>query len=385
MLCGLACASARASFTTPARSAFFIDPASGMTLVNKEADALMPPSSMLKLMTLAMIFDAVKDGALSLDQRLPVSGNADHRRPVWAPASKLCLERGQEVSVRDIIMGLIVMSGGDAGVVAAEHLAGSEIDMAARMTLRAREIGMERSTFGNVSGLFHPDNLMTSRELAVLAQYLINEHPDFFPWFAERRFEFEGYEGDWCREWGRLRARTYNRLLFQMPGAEGLKTGRTSEGGFGMVAVARRGDRRLIGVINGLMQAKDHNALAREARRLLEYGFDTTENRTFFNPGDVVVQIPAWYGRRRTINATVENPFVVTLPRGKGTAGLRILARYYDPTVTTVRAGDKVGEIIAEFEGRVVKRAPLVARERVGRVIFYGRIAKNLQVIFRGR
>ena len=384
MLYALACASAQANFTTSAKSAFLIDTASGTVIVNKAGDTLMPPSSMLKLMTLAMVFDAVKSGKLKLDDMLTVSENSDYRNPEWAQASKVCLERGQTISVNDVIMGLIVMSGGDAGVAVAEKLAGTESAMTVMMTRRAREIGMPQSTFGNVSGLHHPDNLMTGRELAHLARYLINEHPDFFPLFKERSFEYTGYESDWCKEWGRLKTSSYNRLLFIMPGAEGMKTGRTTEGGFGMVAAASQGGRRLIAVINGL-SAKDHNALAREAKKLLEYGFDTTANKTFFNPGDEIVKIPVWYGRKRRVTATVEKPFVVTLPKGKSSAGLRILARYDDPVRATVRRSDVLGELIAQLDGEVIARAPLVAKEKVGRVIFYGRIAQNLKMIFVGR
>jgi D-alanyl-D-alanine carboxypeptidase (penicillin-binding protein 5/6) len=373
-----------AAFTTPARSAFLIDTASGADIVNKAGDTLMHPSSMLKLMTLAMVFDAVKSGELKLDEMLPVSRNADRRNRVWARASKVCLEEGQTISVNDIIMGLIVMSGGDAGVVVAERLTGSEAGLAAAMTQRAREIGMPKSTFGNVSGLHHPDNLMTSRELAHLAQYLMNEHPEFYPLFATRRWVYGRHESDWCREWGRLKTTSYNRLLFIMPSAEGMKTGRTTEAGFGMVAVAHQGGRRLIAVINGLA-AKDHNHLAREAKKLLQHGFNTTENRTFFNPGDEIVKIPTWYGRRNMVTATVANPFVITLPRGHNTADLRILARHYYPVKAPVRKGDTIGEIVAQFNGDIIARAPLVAKERVGKTIFFGRIATNLKLMILGR
>ncbi|MCL2017948.1 MAG: D-alanyl-D-alanine carboxypeptidase [Alphaproteobacteria bacterium] len=373
------CAS-RADFSTSARSAFLLDPVSGAGIVNKAGDTLMPPSSMLKLMTLAIAFDAIKDGRLKMEDQLPVSANADHKNRIWAMASKICLTRGQTLSVNDAIMGLIVMSGGDAGVVLAEHLTGSESAMAELMTRRARDIGMSQSTFGNVSGLSHPDNLMTSRELAILALYLIETHPDFYPLFATRVFEFGGYEDDWCREWGRLKTRSYNRLLFMMPGAEGMKTGHTSEGGYGMVATATRGGRRLIAVINGL-SAKNHNALAVEAKRLLEHGFNNTSTRVFYQPGDIIVEIPMWYGRSKVVPVTVNRTFAVTLSKGQDTSGLRILARYKYPAVAPVRPGDELGEIIAQLDGQEIARAPLVAKEKVGKVVFIGRIIQNLKII----
>ena len=388
MAVGCSVGSGRAEFKTPARSAFLIDVASGMEIVAKGADDLMPPSSMLKLMTLAMVFDAVKSGKLKPDEMMPVSDNADHRNPVWAPASKICLTRGQKISVDEAIMGLIVMSGGDAGVVAAEYLAGSESAFVAQMQARAREIGMPQSTFGNVSGLPHPNNMMTSRELARLAEYLITNHSQFYPLFATRRFEFTRYETEWCAKWGSLHKISYNKLLFMMNGADGMKTGRTAEGGFGMVASSSIGGRRLIGVINGL-KATNHDALAREMKKLLEHGYATTSNRVFFNPGDTVATVPVWYGRKDSVDATVAKTFAVTLPRGKdgavSTDGVRVTAKYKKPVRAPIRAGDVIGEITAVRDDQIIARAPLIAKADVGRVWFFGRIAKNLGIIFGGK
>ena len=378
-----------ADFNTSARSAFLVDYASGAVIVNKEGDTLMPPSSMLKLMTLAVAFDAIKDGRLKMDDMLPVSENADYRKKVWAPASKICLERGQQLSVRDAVLGLIVMSGGDAGVVLAEHLTasgdqpGSEAAMTILMTKRAREIGMPYSTFGNVSGLTHPDNLMTSRELVALTQYLIDQHPEFYSLFATRTFEFGDYRNEWCRKWGSLKTSNYNKLLFMMSGTEGLKTGHTEVGGYGMTAAATRNGRRLIGVINGL-RAKNHNVLATEMKKLLEYGFDNTSTRVFYQSGDVIARIPVWYGRSPAVSATVERTFAVTLSKNQDIKRLRLLARYKEPAVAPLRSGDVLGEVIAEYDGQVISRAPLVAKEKVGKVRFLGRIVQNLRILFVG-
>jgi D-alanyl-D-alanine carboxypeptidase (penicillin-binding protein 5/6) len=248
-----------------------------------------------------------------------------------------------------------------------------------------------------VSGLPDPNNLMTSRELATLARYLIEQHAGLYPMFATRRFEFNGYQNEWCAKWGMNHTFNYNRLLFIMPGADGLKTGHTADGGYGMVASANIGGRRLVGVINGF-KARNHEALAQEMKRLLNHGFKDTENKVFYKPKDAIVEIPVWYGRTPAAVATIEKPFAVTLPRdaapGRGKAataihpgggGLRILARYEEPLPAPIRKGDKIGEIIAELDGRVVARAPLVAREQVGKVRFFARVIKNLQVILNGK
>lgn len=368
-------------FKTTAKSAFLIDYDSGTEIVAKQADTLMPPSSMIKLMTLAVLFDELKAGNITMDTRFPVGENADYNRPEWYPASKICLVAGQTISVRDLILGLIVLSGGDASVVVAEKLAGSENAFTALMEKKARSIGMSQSTFGNASGLPNPNNLMTSRELAILAEHLITDYPDIYPLFATKRFEFAEHKTDWCREWGRTHTLNYNKLLFNMRGADGLKTGHTKDGGYGMVASAKIGERRLIGVINGF-NGKGHDALAGEMKKLLEYGFKTTTNKTFFRPDDVVTEIPVWYGRSKTVPATVTKPFAVTVDTENGLDGIRVLVRYDEPLQAPVRTGDKIGQIIAEQNGTVVARATLVAKENVKKIQVVSRIIKNIKVIF---
>ena len=381
LLLALITTSAHADFSTRAKSAFLIDYDSGAEIVAKDADTLMPPSSMIKLMTLAVLFDEIRAGNLTMDDRLPVSENADYNNPLWYPASKICLVAGQTISVRDAILGLIVLSGGDASVVVAEKLAGSESAFTELMQKKAREIGMRQSTFGNASGLPNPNNLMTSRELAILAKHIISDYPDLYPLFSTKRFKFSEYQSDWCREWGRTHTMNYNKLLFTMSGADGLKTGHTEDGGYGMVASAKIGGRRLIGVINGF-NGKNHDALAAEMKKLLEYGYANTINHTFYNPGDSIVDIPVWYGRQDSVSATVAKPFVVTVPKSDGMTGLRVVARYNNPASAPVMAGDQVGEIIATRNGTEIARAPLIAQNTVKKTQFFGRVIKNIRVIF---
>ena len=373
-----------ADFSTSAKSAFLIDYDSGAEIVSKSADTLMPPSSMLKLMTLAVLFDEIKAGRMTLDDKIPVGENANYKNPVWYSASKICLETGQEISVRDAILGLVVLSAGDASVAIAEKLGETEEKFTTLMEKKAREIGMPLSTFGNASGLPNDNNLMTSRELATLAYHLISDYPDIYPMFATRRFEFTDYKNDWCRDWGRTHTMNYNKLLFIMPGADGLKTGHTDKGGFGMVASAVSGGRRLIGVLNGF-NAKGHDALANEMKKLLKYGFTTTTTRVFYRPGDELAKIPVWYGRRDTVTATVAKNFAITLPKDKDFKNIRILARYNEPVPAPIYIGDKLGEIIAEQDGNIIARADLVSKDRIRKSQLLGRIWKNLKVIIMGK
>jgi D-alanyl-D-alanine carboxypeptidase (penicillin-binding protein 5/6) len=373
-----------AEYKTKAKSAFLLDYDSGAEIVSKSADELMPPSSMLKLMTLAVLFDGVKSGQISLDDRFPVGKNADYQDPVWYPASKICLSAGQDISVRDLILGLIVLSGGDASVVVAEKLAGTEEKFTDMMTAKARAIGMPLSTFGNASGLPNDRNLMTSRELATLAYHIISDYPDLYPMFATRRFEFGEYKTDWCRDWGKTHTVNYNKLLFIMPGADGLKTGHTDKGGYGMVASATAGGRRLIGVINGF-HGKGHDALAAEMKSLLTHGFNTTTTKVFYRPGDDVTAVPVWYGRNGTVMGTVDRTFAITTPKESSLNGVRVLARYTDPMPAPIHAGDVLGEVIAERDGNVVARTNLIAKNNVGRVRFFARVWRNIVVMLTGR
>lgn len=373
-----------ADFQTNAKSVYLFDYDSNQEIFSKNADKLMPPSSMLKLMTLTVLFDAVKSGKLKMDDLLDVSENADYKNPLWYPASKLCLVKGQQISVRNAILGIIVLSAGDASVVVAEHFAGSETKFTDLMTKKAREIGMEQSTFGNASGLPHENNLMTSQELGMLAKYIIDEYPDIYPMFATRRFEFEDSKTDWCSDWTRTHTLNYNKLLFSMSGADGLKTGHTDDGGYGMVASAKIGGRRLIGVINGF-RGRGHDALAEEMKKLLNHGYKTTKTKIFFQAGDVLTNVPVWYGAKTTVEATVNENVAITLPKDYALKDIRVLARFEEPVSAPVKQGQQIGEVVVEKNGDVVKRIPLVAKNKVKKIQFFGRIFKNISVMIRGK
>ena len=373
-----------ADFETKAKSAYLIDYDSGDEIVSKNADVLMPPSSMLKLMTLTVLFDAIKSGDLKMEDKLTVSENADYQNPLWYPASKMCLATGQQITVKDAILGIIVLSAGDASVTVAEKLAGSESKFTELMQKKAHEIGMNQSSFGNASGLPHDNNLMTSRELAMLARYIIDEYPDIYPMFATKRFEFTDTKTDWCRDWNRSHTMNYNKLLFIMPGADGLKTGHTDEGGYGVVASSKIGVRRLIGIINGF-RGKGHDGLAEEIKKLLNYGYKTTQTKVFYHAGDVLLKIPVWYGRKAEVEITTEENVAITLPKDYSLKNIRVLARYEEPIIAPVKAGQKIGEVVIEKNGDIVKRIPLVAKERVRKIQFFGRVIKNISVMLGGK
>ena len=377
-------ASNAADFQTKAKSAYLFDYDSNEEIFSKNADILMPPSSMLKLMTLTVLFDAIKSGQLNIDDLLTVSDNADFKNPLWYPASKMCLVDGQKITVRDAILGIIVLSAGDASVVVAEHFADSESKFTDLMTKKAREIGMEKSTFGNASGLPNDNNLMTSRELGMLAKYIIDEYPDIYPMFATKRFEFNDTKTDWCYKWSQTHTLNYNKLLFSMPGADGLKTGHTDDGGYGMVASAKVGGRRLIGVINGF-RGRGHDALAEEMKNMLNHGYKTTQNKIFYKSGDVLTKIPVWYGVNPTVDATVKENVAITLPKDYSLKNIRVMARFEEPISAPIKTGQQIGEVVIEKDGDIIKHIPLVAKNNVRKIQFFGRIIKNISVLLGGK
>ncbi|MBR4624707.1 MAG: D-alanyl-D-alanine carboxypeptidase, partial [Alphaproteobacteria bacterium] len=321
-----------------------------------------------------------KSGDIKMDDLITVSENADYKNPLWYPASKMCLTTGQKISVKDAILGIIVLSAGDASVTVAEQMAGNESKFTELMQQKANEIGMHQSSFGNASGLPHENNLMTSEELAMLAKYIISEYPDIYPMFATKRFEFEDTKTDWCRDWARTHTTNYNKLLFSMPGADGLKTGHTDNGGYGMVASAKIGGRRLIGVINGF-RGKGHEALAEEMKKLLNYGFKTTQTKIFYKPGDIVTTIPVWYGQQKAVEATVKESVAITLPKDYSLKNIRVLARFEEPISAPIKQDQQIGEIVIEKEGDIVKRIPLTAKNKVRKTMFFGRIIKHISVL----
>ena len=202
--------------------------------------------------------------------------------------------------------------------------------------------------------------------------------------FATKRFEFDGTQTDWCKDWARTHTTNYNKLLFSMPGADGLKTGHTDDGGYGMVGSAKIGGRRLIGVINGF-RGGNHEALANEMKKLLNYGYKNTQTKVFYRPGDDIIKIPVWYGVRDKVVATVDKNVAITLDKNESIKNARVLARYDEPVVAPIKVGQKIGEIVVEYNGDVKQRVPLVAKEKIRKIQFVGRIIKNISVMLWGK
>jgi len=341
-------------FDTIARQALIIDAETDAVLLEKHADERMAPSSMLKLMTLYIIFDMLKRGRLQLKQELPISERA------WKmQGSKMFVQIGTQVPVEALLRGVIVQSGNDATVALAEGVAGSEAQFVELMTAKARELGLKDSTFRNSTGWPDPEQRMSSRDLAKLARRLIIDFPEYYPMFNERSFTWNG-----------ITQENRNTLLTRVPGGDGLKTGHTEEAGFGIVASAKRGNRRLIMVVNGLPSMK---ARGEEGERLLEWGFREFDNITLFKAGEVIEEVPVYLGTRPAVPLVGGRDVIVTLPRNWQET-MQAKLRYKAPIPAPVLKGQELGRL--EISGRGVPNLslPLLAGADVEKRGMLGRI-----------
>jgi len=344
---------------TLARHAFMVDPQTSTVLLYKDADTPMPPSSMSKMMTIYILFEELAAGRLKLDTRFRVSERARNMG-----GSRMFLELGSEVTIEDLIKGIIVLSGNDACVVVAEGLAGTEESFAERMTKRGRELGMTKTVFKNSSGWPAEGQYTTARDLAVLAWRTIDDYPKYYRYYSEVNWTYNN-----------IRQENRNRLLKITPGTDGLKTGHTEEGGYGQTTSAVRDGRRLILVVNGLASMAER---AQETSRLMEWGYRESANTTVFRAGDTVVEAPVWLGAQDKVPLVIPRPVQITAPTGQ-TVTPRVVARFEGPLPAPVVKGTKVGTAAVTLpDGRVVEY-PLETGAAVPRMGVIGRVTALIQ------
>jgi D-alanyl-D-alanine carboxypeptidase (penicillin-binding protein 5/6) len=338
------------AFDTSARAAFVLDYTTGTVLMAKNADEALPPASMSKLMTLYMAFEAVRDGRLQLDERLPVSQHA-----MSYGGSTMFLNTTDRVAVEDLLRGIIVLSGNDACAVIAEALSpnGTEAGFAELMTRRAQQLGMTNSTFENASGWPAPNHRMSVRDLTLLATRIIEDFPEFYPIFAERRFEFDG----------RAPSNVNNRnpLLRLDIGADGLKTGHTQEAGYGLVGSAEQDGRRVIFTISGL---DSERARAEEAESIVNWAFRQFAERTLVEQGSAVAQAEVWLGAEDSVGLVAKEDVTLLVPVTPGTM-LEAEVVYTGPLKAPISAGQQLAELIIRPEGLPEHRVPLFAEHAV--------------------
>ncbi|MDH3663294.1 MAG: D-alanyl-D-alanine carboxypeptidase [Alphaproteobacteria bacterium] len=351
-------------FDTNAKAAFLLDMETNQVLFEKNADRLIPPASMSKLMTAYMVLEQLKDGRLRMDDTLPISEKA------WKKGgSKMFVEVGKRARVDDLLRGIVVLSGNDACIVVAEGLAGSEENFARDMTLKGKEIGLTGSTFKNASGWPDPGHVMTARDLATLARRLIEDFPDYYDMFAERDFEYSG-----------IRQPNRNLLLGRVRGVDGLKTGHTDEAGYGLVASAIRDERRLISVAVGLDSAQ---ARALENERLLEYGFRRFRSYALMTKGQAIEHASVWLGQEPTVPLVLDQDVKISMT-AQARRALKVKLTYETPVPAPVVAGDQLAIIRIEAPGIDIPDVPVFAGGSVAKADFVGRVTGALEYLIFG-
>jgi D-alanyl-D-alanine carboxypeptidase (penicillin-binding protein 5/6) len=340
-------------FDGDAPTAILIEASSGSVLFEKNADELRAPSSMMKLMTAEVVFHALKQGDIKLTDEYRISENAWRKGGAPAGGSTMFAILNSKISVDDLLHGAIIQSGNDACIALAEGMDGNERSFAAEMmTARARELGLTRSTFGNSNGLPDPANKMTVRELAKLARYVIQTYPDMYKLFGEREFT-----------WNKIRQQNRNPLLLSLEGADGLKTGYTKDGGYGMVGSAVQNGLRLIVVVNGLEDPDDR---ASEAKKMLEWGYRNFETRTLFAAEQPVGYAKVFGGESRSVKLASPEPIKVMVQKN-GTDKLIARVIYSGPVRAPIESGQQVG-IVRVWRGtNIAMEAPVYAAEAVGK------------------
>lgn len=352
-------------FETAAKAAILIDHRSGDVLFEKNPDEPIPPASMSKLMTALVAFEELDAGNLTLDQMIPVSERA------WRMGgSRMFIEVGTRVSVHDLLQGIIVQSGNDACVAIAEALSGSEAAFAERLTQRGIEIGLTSSTLKNATGWPDPEHLMSVRDLGTVARQIISRFPQYYQYYSQTEFEFNG-----------INQHNRNPLLQAgIPGVDGMKTGYTSEAGYGLVASAERDGRRLILVVAGLESISQRRS---ESERLLEFGFRHFEEYRLFEADSVVVEAPVWQGIEPTVPLVAGEVVGITLTR-EARESLKVKVVYESPVPAPIEAGQVIGHVEMTAENMPTRMMPLVASRPVERAGVIGRMTGTLEYLIWG-
>jgi len=348
---------------TTAKQALVVDFETGSVLYDKNADEPVHPASMTKLMTLYILFDQLKQGKLKLDDTYTVSQTA------WARGesdeSNMFLPLGSTVRIEDLIRGIAIQSGNDACKVVAENIAGSEADFAKLMNKKAQELGLTHSHFENSDGLEAPGHMMTARDILTLAERIYADFPEYYHYFGEKDFTFNN-----------IKQGNRNPLLYKDLGVDGLKTGHLEVSGFGLVASAKSGDRRIFMVLHGMtsMQARSD-----ESTKLITWAFQSFQNVKLAKAGDHLEEAPVWYGGADTVPLTVAKDLVVTLPKGVQEE-MQAKAVFQGPVQAPVAAGQQLGKLVITSSSGTTE-VPLVAAATVDRVGFFGHIFATLKYL----
>jgi len=345
---------------TTATEAYVLDFDTGAVLLDKNAENQIQPASLSKLMTVYLLFDALKKGEVKLEDTFPVSKEA------WAlnEGSTMFVGIGDQIRVEDLIRGIIVQSGNDACLVVAEGLAGTEATFVERMNAKAKELGLTQSHFDNPHGLEDPKQLMTAHDVAWLAHHLIADFPEYYHYFSEKEFVFNG-----------IKQGNRNPLLYKDPTVDGLKTGHLSISGYSVAVSAKRDGRRIIAVLIGTNSMQERSD---ESAKVLDWAYREFDDYTVAKAGSVLADAPVWLGQAETVPLAVGKDLLVTLPRATHDQ-LTAKAVFDGPIPAPITAGQEVGKVVISAPGMADMEVPLVAGKDVPKLGFFGRMIATLK------
>ena len=363
---------ANAAFDVKARTAILQDYLSGEILFEKDADKSIYPASMTKIMTAIIAFDLIRSGDLSLDEKFLVSENA--WRLSSAGYSSMFIMVGDEVSVENLLRGIIVASGNDACVSLAEGIAGTEDEFALMMTAKAKEIGMDNTNFANSSGINNTKNISTVRDIMIMSRYLIKEFPEEYKYFAEKEFTWDRTGGDPITQGNR------NPLLYKSLGADGIKTGYLAVEKYSLASSVERNGRRLIAVGSGFNTKKDRS---RESAKLLTWGLINFQLVEITKANTPIEDINVWLGNKDTVKTYIKNDIYKTIPKAKKRL-LKVSLNYNGPIQAPIKKDDILGKLKLIFDGELIEEYDLLAYEDVKKLNVFSRLMKSINFLIWG-
>jgi D-alanyl-D-alanine carboxypeptidase (penicillin-binding protein 5/6) len=365
-------ANSNAAFDVKARTAILQDYLSGEILFEKDADKSIYPASMTKIMTAIIAFDLIRSGDLNLDEKFLVSENA--WRLSSAGYSSMFIMVGDEVSVENLLKGIIIASGNDACVALAEGIAGTEDEFAVMMTAKAKEIGMENTNFANSSGINNTENVSTVRDIMLMSRYLIKEFPEEYKYFAEKEFTWDRTGGDPITQGNR------NPLLYKSLGADGIKTGYLAVEKYSLASSVERNGRRLIAVGSGFNTKNDRS---RESAKLLTWGLTNFDLVEITKANTPIEDIDVWLGKKDTVKTYIKNDIYKTIPKAKKRL-LKVSLNYNGPIQAPIKKDDILGKLKLTFDNELIEEYDLLAYEDVKKLNVFSRLMKSVNFLIWG-
>ncbi len=361
-----------ANFDVNARTAIVQDYLSGKILFEKDADRQIFPASMTKIMTSIIAFDLLKSGELSLDDKFLVSENA--WRLSQAGYSSMFIMVGDEITVENLLRGIIVSSGNDACIALAEGIAGTEEEFAIMMTEKAREIGMENTNFSNSSGINAPDNLSTVRDILIMSNYLIKNYPNYYEYYKETEFTWERTGGDPIKQGNR------NPLLYKNIGVDGIKTGYLAYEKYSLASTIKRNERRIIAVGSGF---ESKNSRSKESLKLLTYGLTNFDTIKIAKKDEIFDELDVWQGTQKTVKSYINENVYQTIPKAKKKY-LKVSIDYQGPLKAPILKNDIIGKVKITYKDEQIGEYNLLAFENVKRQNIFSRFISSINFLIWG-